>query len=617
MTTSSRSVGTPQCSLIMKGGITSGVIYPRLASRLADDYRFRSIGGSSAGAIAAAATAVAELRRTRDGSLAGFEALDALPGVITEQVDGRPRLLRLFQPAEKTAALFGVLLAFLDSKQRCKERGKPARAVNPVILWALVRGYGRYALAGAIPGAVLLALSVWLVWALLSPASSAGVLWQSVALGLIAILFGVAVLVAGVALAVAAGVKHTLLVEMPRNNFGLCSGLGGTARNPALTTWLHEYLQGMSGQSAPVTFGDLSEQGLSLKVMTTNLTQGRPMAMPWDEKTFFFDPEVWRSFFPSEVIDWMVDHPDQAVDVDLAARAKEKGLVPLPDPSDLPILVGIRMSLSFPLLISAVPLQAVDYARSAAPFRTNWFTDGGLCANLPVHFFDRPLPSCPTFAIDLQGTSRPITDPASGSYLPQKNTDGLARRWVSWEVGDKGGLVTFFGSMVKTWKEWVDTEALRLPGYRDRVVTVYTTDDEGGLNLNMKSTTVVGLAERGKAAAAKLVGKFTGPFGDAPNNGFDNHRWIRLRSALAGMAEWLDLFAEDLEAEAPGSSFTLGEMAERGASGPLPSYSGGDLEAVGRLAHDLKAVADATEVARIQMKAPKPRARVRLVPNDR
>ena len=45
------------CDLVMKGGITSGVIYPRAVVELARKYHFKNIGGTSAGAIAAAATA--------------------------------------------------------------------------------------------------------------------------------------------------------------------------------------------------------------------------------------------------------------------------------------------------------------------------------------------------------------------------------------------------------------------------------------------------------------------------------------------------------------------------------------------------------------------------------
>ena len=48
-----------ECDLVMRGGITSGIVYPRAIAKLAETYNFRSIGGTSAGAIAAAATAAA------------------------------------------------------------------------------------------------------------------------------------------------------------------------------------------------------------------------------------------------------------------------------------------------------------------------------------------------------------------------------------------------------------------------------------------------------------------------------------------------------------------------------------------------------------------------------
>src|SRR5947209_496830 len=48
-----------QCDLVMKGGITSGVVYPAAVMALKDTFRFRSIGGTSAGAIAAALTGAA------------------------------------------------------------------------------------------------------------------------------------------------------------------------------------------------------------------------------------------------------------------------------------------------------------------------------------------------------------------------------------------------------------------------------------------------------------------------------------------------------------------------------------------------------------------------------
>ena len=42
-----------EADMVMKGGITSGVVYPLAVCELAKQYRFRNLGGSSAGGIAA------------------------------------------------------------------------------------------------------------------------------------------------------------------------------------------------------------------------------------------------------------------------------------------------------------------------------------------------------------------------------------------------------------------------------------------------------------------------------------------------------------------------------------------------------------------------------------
>ena len=38
-----------ECDLVMKGGVTSGIIYPSTVCELARTYRFRAVGGASAG----------------------------------------------------------------------------------------------------------------------------------------------------------------------------------------------------------------------------------------------------------------------------------------------------------------------------------------------------------------------------------------------------------------------------------------------------------------------------------------------------------------------------------------------------------------------------------------
>jgi predicted acylesterase/phospholipase RssA len=52
-----------ECDLVMKGGITSGVVYAGAIVELGRAFRFRRIGGTSAGAIGAAVAAAAEYAR--------------------------------------------------------------------------------------------------------------------------------------------------------------------------------------------------------------------------------------------------------------------------------------------------------------------------------------------------------------------------------------------------------------------------------------------------------------------------------------------------------------------------------------------------------------------------
>ena len=70
------------CDLVMKGGITSGVVYPKAIELLSHFYYFKSIGGTSAGAIAAVVTAAAEYQRRRSGSRAGFDLLATIPAEL-------------------------------------------------------------------------------------------------------------------------------------------------------------------------------------------------------------------------------------------------------------------------------------------------------------------------------------------------------------------------------------------------------------------------------------------------------------------------------------------------------------------------------------------------------
>src|SRR5829696_3936772 len=71
-----------ECDLVMKGGITSGIVYPPAIVEIARDHRLRSIGGSSAGAIAAVSAAAAELGRQRGHD--GFGELGRIPAELAQ-----------------------------------------------------------------------------------------------------------------------------------------------------------------------------------------------------------------------------------------------------------------------------------------------------------------------------------------------------------------------------------------------------------------------------------------------------------------------------------------------------------------------------------------------------
>ncbi|MEH3103476.1 MAG: patatin-like phospholipase family protein [Sphingomonas phyllosphaerae] len=81
----------PECDMVMKGGVTSGIVYPYAILQIATKFRLRSLGGTSAGAIAAAFAAAAEYGR-QTGRPEAFLVLKNYCDELPE------RLLSLFQP---------------------------------------------------------------------------------------------------------------------------------------------------------------------------------------------------------------------------------------------------------------------------------------------------------------------------------------------------------------------------------------------------------------------------------------------------------------------------------------------------------------------------------------
>ena len=117
------------CDVVMKGGITSGVTYPWAVCEIARTYRLRSVGGSSAGAIAAAAAAASEVGRSSETG--GFTRLAELPrllGETAEETEPRARLLSLFQPSDATQPYFDLLIASLEAEELAATASAPCSA---------------------------------------------------------------------------------------------------------------------------------------------------------------------------------------------------------------------------------------------------------------------------------------------------------------------------------------------------------------------------------------------------------------------------------------------------------------------------------------------------------
>jgi predicted acylesterase/phospholipase RssA len=543
------------CGLVMKGGITSGVVYPLAVCELAKTYAFKNIGGTSAGAIAAAAAAAAEYgRRTGSKDATAFNGLAALPDWI-----GAPgRLLKMFQPSPSTRALFNLLMAAVNPKTLS---GKFF-----AIVWQLIRNF---------PLTVVLLVAV--VWAihrwLLSDLTGVIYIYAAVLTVIVSLVAFLIVVV----LFLARQVTRTL----PENFYGMARGydetIGDNASDAPLINWLTRFLNELAGKplaNGPLTFGDLygapradgdpEEDGpgyrsINLEMMTTALNHGRPYRVPFQppDTLFFFCPDEMRRLFPPRVVQHMIDH---AAPVDgLLPEAKGCGrLYRMPDAADLPVVVATRMSLSFPVLLSAVPLYAVDFGlkanqdRSKAPTAERcWFSDGGISSNLPIHFFDGPLPLWPTFAINLKQFHPDFQAEADAVFLPNNVSGGMQVAWTRFEQAGQFGFVTdFLWTIIGTMQNWQDSTQSRVPGYRDRLVHVSQRKDEGGLNLNMPAATVARLADRGRRAGEKLVTRFgTNP--EAADSGWTEHRWVRFRSCMELTAKWIGGLAESYQHAIP------------------------------------------------------------------
>lgn len=600
----------------MKGGITSGIVYPPLVLKLKEHgYRFRCIGGTSAGAIAAAATAAAEYGR----DTGGFEKLADLRRQLSEA----NFLRNLFQPTGATAPLMKVLLECKELLKQNNGKGfVRGFRLAPALTWVVMNRAPMAFLIGALIGVAFvcfIALACFFAFGggtahLAAPSRAVGVVMMCLIVLIAALLGGWAAAVTQFA--------GILTREIPRNKFGLCTGRKDSVspeHAEVLTDWLHNQINDMAGpmldgtpRHQPLTFGELRtkplpekdepkvessasplhhvaepppndavpktppDENIKLRMVTSNLSQNQPYVLPFKGQLFIFKEADFRELFPADVVAYLI-----------AAETPRptKYMLPagyhfLPDADDLPVIVATRMSLSFPVLLSAVPLYTirskylVESNRSAEAgqspsditekdIQVNWFSDGGICSNFPMHFFDSWLPTRPTFGVNLTSLPKEAFQPQNGDsptpkdaetitapktikldyisptsdgvvkspnttpvYLPQANECPVTELIPLHGKAEQPDLLKFIWAIFTTAQNYRDNAQSVLPSYRERIVQVRLSDDEGGLNLAMPDEVIEKVVSKGNLAG-ELLTKFE----------FDKHQWVRFRVLMKQLEE--------------------------------------------------------------------------------
>jgi predicted acylesterase/phospholipase RssA len=437
-----------ECDLVMKGGITSGIVYPPLVYKLYENnYRFRNIGGTSAGAIMAAFTAAAEYGR----AVGGFEKLHD----IKERLGKDDFLRNLFQPSKETRPLFKFLESYTEvTKGKAKREGwfwEIWELAGKLQRASTMRFLSTY-LLGMLAGLGVASVLIWAAHGVFNSNRSMAVLF----------VFGLLGAFAGYVVAFGIGgykLVNILIRKIPDNHFGMCTGLKDDSVNKkqkdasrpkereALTNWMNDSINELAGIKGPLTFGMLKEKkfvkqqeaedGINLRMMTSNVSQNQPYVLPFTDQFLLYNEDEFRKFFPKEVIVYMKDHAPKKPAYDLS---RIPGYFFLPAAKDLPVIVATRLSLSFPLLLCALPLYTIVPDKMVTDesmpsvivekhhLKLNWFSDGGIASNFPLQFFDSWLPTRPTFGVNL--TSLPAEErPFKKVKKPKK--EGLMGRLSS------------------------------------------------------------------------------------------------------------------------------------------------------------------------------------------
>ena len=593
------------CDLVMKGGITSGVVYPPAIYEISKHYRLRRIGGTSAGAIAATGAAAAEFARESGG----FSRLETMKNYLM----GDDNLRNLFQPSPATKPLMNLVDALFPPSNPSKSQQSTFQALFRITrrltcIWAKYLPPPSWSVFwSTLIGIVLFALLPLVVFGVISLFTPEPQYLLIIKLASLLVFGGV-----GGWVGLQVGGVIGAIIRLPDNFFGICTGHDDTPPNDTppdvLTDWLSDVIDQVAGPKAdkPLTFSNLrnkppqngQDANITLRMVTSNLSQSQPYLLPTGLKNFLFKEDDMHKLFPRDIVRHMVDFATQS-SIILNDKLPQ-GYHFLPDEDHLPVVVAMRMSLSFPILLSAVPLYTIRVSAIKGPnegtqrqlqecdMQRNWFSDGGICNNFPIEFFDVWLPRWPTFGINL--ASMPEKAFANGnqqiapselnktyfSALDPKNPYKIASdaavflpeaddpqnpEWKDLQISPSSlqRIWAFVSAIISTGVFYRETIQANLPSYRERVAQIRLNSDEGGLNLNMPPDIVQKIVDKGREAGEL----FWNPDENPDKFNLVHHQWVRFFVLMANLEENFEKMGINLKDPALGNLLTK----------PFASYS--------------------------------------------
>lgn len=322
------------CDVVLDGGVINGVVYPGMLIELARKFRFRSLGGTSVGAIAAALAAACEYRR-RFGSDNGFnEGLAKMPGELADWIDEPNQITRirsLFQPHASVQPLFDWFVDLLgasvkrantnadrEQARRAANLGIAAATEMPLSICRVLRLTWLKAMQHLMPKwfcvAIGVAVSVFFAIVVVLLCNSSNLFWHVT-------LTYLAALICLLATAPLYSLFSQVCKLIRLTGSGMCTGMRAEGSlNPGLSEWLHEGVQNSANLPfhKPLTFGNLWDapggpkdaqgsrepQSIDLRMITTCLSHGRIYELPLaDEGSLvMFRLSEFKPYFPVDVV---------------------------------------------------------------------------------------------------------------------------------------------------------------------------------------------------------------------------------------------------------------------------------------------------------------------------